>query len=453
MLNVLTKKRDSREFGRFMLKILAISFIAGFAMMFIKNYMLNNGMKETWSVINMVLFQDINAKGASTALGIFYIIQTVFINALQFAIVPLVITSLSLSMCTLNDLAKLGRIAIKTIEGFLLFYLGGGILAIIVAKTCIAAGWFNATFSFANDVKNVAAYSVANPLLIILKFVPGNMFAPMSNNSSILAVIFIALTLGLSINICGPRLKIVKSLMEDLNEIINTYLNFVVNKCGPVCIFCMIVRTFSVYGWDEITPLLHYMSVTIVTLVVYWLLAYPLIVGAICKVNPIKFLVKTFKVGMFAFSVNSSAATLPLNRRTCIEELGCSESISDFVLPTGMTINMNGTAIEHIIAVSFIATVAHQDISLVAYITILLLAIGSAAGTPAIPNAGTVMIYATMTGAGFSSELCIMIYVMLLTLNKPVDMTVTSLNVVGDAATNCLVCNSEGELNKEVYNS
>ena len=119
----------------------------------------------------------------------------------------------------------------------------------------------------------------------------------------------------------------------------------------------------------------------------------------------------------------------------------------------GMTINMNGTAIEHVIATAFIATAAGLPISTVAYITIMVLAIGSAAGTPAIPNGGTVMLYATMTGAGFSTDLCIMIYIVLMTLNRPIDMTVTALNVVGDAATTCLVSASEGELDRKVFNA
>ena len=49
---------------------------------------------------------------------------------------------------------------------------------------------------------------------------------------------------------------------------------------------------------------------------------------------------ETLKIGLFAAATNSSAATLPLNTKTCTEELGCSKEISSFVLPTGMTINM-----------------------------------------------------------------------------------------------------------------
>ena len=442
------KPKQAKNIARTMLYTLAAAFVCGFLMMFLKGFMLGNGMEKTWAVINTLLFQDITAAGAETSIGLFYLIQTLFINGLQLAIVPLVVCSISLSMCTLSDTTKLGRIAMKTVLGFLFFYVFGCAFAILASVFSIRAGWFNTTFELMADTSGVAAYTIANPLNILIKAVPNNLLTPMSVNSSIIAVVFIAIVIGLCLNLLGGELKVIKTLLEDCNKIIGMYLDFVVNTCGPVCIFCMVVRTFSVYGWEQITPLLHYMGVAFVVLVFYWFIMYPLLVSLICKVNPLKFFKKTFKVGMWAFSVNSSAATLPLNRRTCLTELGCSETITDFVLPTGMT-----TAIEHVIAVAFIATVAQQQVTPIAYLTIMLLAIASAAGTPAIPNSGTVMIYATMTGAGFSSELCIMIYVLLLSLNKPIDMTVTALNVVGDAATNCLVCASEGELNREMFNS
>ena len=54
---------------------------------------------------------------------------------------------------------------------------------------------------------------------------------------------------------------------------------------------------------------------------------------------------KMIKVAIIRRSVAAaSAPALPLNRETCVKELGCSEEITDFVLPVGMTINMDGTA-------------------------------------------------------------------------------------------------------------
>ena len=61
------------------------------------------------------------------------------------------------------------------------------------------------------------------------------------------------------------------------------------------------------------------------------------------------------KVALLAVSAASSAAALSLNLKTTQEELGISEDVASFVLPLGMTINMNGTAIMQVVGTIFIA--------------------------------------------------------------------------------------------------
>ena len=46
-----------------------------------------------WAMINKILFQDITASGAESAIGIFYIVGQLFIRALQLIIVPMVFCS------------------------------------------------------------------------------------------------------------------------------------------------------------------------------------------------------------------------------------------------------------------------------------------------------------------------------------------------------------------------
>ena len=90
---------------------------------------------DTWNVINMIFFQDITVSAGRSALGLFYIVQTLFTNALKLAIVPMVFFSIIMSVCSMNDMRKLGRIAGKTIITFVLFYLVACVFAAIGAVT------------------------------------------------------------------------------------------------------------------------------------------------------------------------------------------------------------------------------------------------------------------------------------------------------------------------------
>lgn len=48
---------------------------------------------------------------------------------------------------------------------------------------------------------------------------------------------------------------------------------------------------------------------------------------------------------LLAFSTSSSAAVMPLSIKTAEDKLGVRPSVSQFVIPLGTTINMNGTAL------------------------------------------------------------------------------------------------------------
>lgn len=159
------------------------------------------------------------------------------------------------------------------------------------------------------------------------------------------------------------------------------------------------------------------------------------------------------KVALFGFSTSSSAATLPMNLETTKDELGVSEEIASFVLPLGMTINMDGTAIMQVIATIFIAGVAGYNINFAQILLIGLLAIIASVGTPAAPGAGAVILFTILSGVGFTNEIALSVYALILAINRPIEMLVTSLNVTGDTACALAVAKSENALDQNKFDS
>lgn len=353
--------------------------VVGLGFMLLKQQM----SEGTWNVINALLFQDITADQGFHSIGLFYIIGQLFMRGLQMAIVPLVLVSLSLAMCSISSSSKLGRIAGRTLLGFFCFYVVGALIAGIVAFAMKTAGFFNVKLP-AEAVTEAATLDQFNPLATIVTAVPSNIGTAFSSNNSILAVVVVAIVLGLCMNALGDKMKPLKSVLENLSDIINLYLTFLINKVGPVAIFCLISRTFAIYGAEYLAPAAAYIVGAMLTLFVLVVTIYPIGIGLTTGLRPMKFLKKIAKVGVFGFSTNSSAACLPLNTRTCLDELGCSQEITSFVLPTGMTINMNGTTVMHMFAVTFIATASGIDITPANLITVAFLSICAAMGCPAI---------------------------------------------------------------------
>lgn len=446
------KEKEQMTIVRKMLIALVSGIVVGIGCLFLREYLLSNGQESTWKIINDLFFQDITVEAGVRSFGIFYIIGQLFMNGLQMAIVPLVLVSLSLAMCSISDASKLGRIAGKALLSFFLFYLGGCIFAGIIAFFVKNMGFFAVNLG-TEAATQAATVDLFNPLNTIVQAVPNNITSVFSVNNRILSVVTVAIVMGLCVNKLGEKAAPMKALLNNVNDIIQMFLNFLIGKIGPVAIFCLISRTFAIYGIEYLKPAVAYMITAMLTLLLYLILVYPSAVFFTTGLNPFIFIKKMAKVGIFGFSTNSSAATLPINTKTCQDELGCSKEVTSFILPLGMTINMNGTAIMHMIAVTFIATAAGIDITPANLALAAILAICASAGTPAIPVAGTTMIFTVLTGLGFANDAVFLGYALVVAINRPVEMVLLPLNVIGDAATNLIVAAKEGELNRDIYNS
>ncbi|MFR4581852.1 dicarboxylate/amino acid:cation symporter [Clostridium cadaveris] len=443
-------KKNPNELAIKMVVALILGLIAGTSFIFLREYLNGNGKGDLWLTINNLLFQDITAEQGRNAIGIFYILGQLFINSLQLVIIPMVFTSIALAMCHISDTKKLGRISYKTILGFAATSIFALLLAGILGFSAHKMGLFNVT------IDNIAAKqggAGSNPLLVLVQAIPNNITSVFSENGRILSIVFLAVVTGFSINKLNDQITVLKKLLEDVNKIITLFLSFIITKFGPFAIFILITRTFAIYGVEHLKPAFAYVMTTVIGLLIFLIFGYAIFVFIAARINPINFVKKISKVALFGFSTSSSAATLPLNTKTTVEEMGVNEEIASFVLPLGMTINMNGTAIMQVIAAIFIASSAGYEVTVGSIVIIALLALIASVGTPAAPGAGAIILFTVLTGMGYQNDAAVLAYSLILAINRPVEMLVTSLNVVGDSATAVVVAKSEGSLNEEIYNS
>ena len=429
---------------------LVCGLVVGLLLLLLRESLTGAGKEAVWNTVNDLLFQDITAQGAEKALGIFYLIGQLFIRALQLIIVPMVFTSITLAIGQISDTRTLGRISAKTLIWFLICSFFALILACSVGSALYNAGLFTTQVE---GLEGNTGSTGSNPMNVILNIVPSNIVTAFSSNTAVLAVVFLAVCLGLAMNALGEeKTATLRKLVQELNDVVVIFLNYVVNKFGPFAIFVLLARTFATYGIDYLRPAFAYVVAAVALLLLYLIVGYPLIVAVGARKNPFTFLKKISKVAVFGFSTSSSAAALPLNYQTCTEDLGVDETIASFVLPLGMTINMNGTAIMQVIATVFIAGCAGYSLSLPQLIVIAVLALIASAGTPAAPGAGAIVLFTILSGVGFVNEGALLAYSLILAINRPIEMLVTALNVVGDAVTSICVAESEGLLNAEKYN-
>lgn len=450
--NVKKAKNKSTELAIRMGISLILALLVGLFFIFLRESLINNSRADIWNFINNLLFQDITTEDGRNAIGIFYILGQLFINSLQLIIIPMVFSSIALSMCHISDTKKLGRISSKTLLGFLTTSVYALIVACSFGFIAYRLGVFNVNID-TNIASSVNTSVSTNPLLVIINMIPNNISSTLSNNSMVLAIVFLAIVVGLCINSIGEKILVLKSLLIDINNIISVFLNFIISKFSPIAVFVLITRTFAVYGINQLKPALMYMVIVSISSIFIFFTCYPLYIYIFTKLNPIIFIKKFAKVALLGFSAASSSAALSLNEKTTVEELGASKDIASFVLPLGMTINMNGTAVMQVIGTVFIAASSGYELSFGKILLIAIFALIASIGTPSAPGSSAIILFTILTGMGFNNSGTLVAYSLILAINRPMDMLVTCLNVAGDSATSIVVSNSEGCLDKDIYMS
>ena len=431
---------------------------AGLLLMMLRENLNSSGQEAVWKTINSILFQDITAAGAEKDLGLFYILGQLFIRSLQLVIVPMVFTSITLAIGQISDTRALGRISFKTIGGFLVCSAMALVLACGAGYMIYSAGLFNIQV---DGLEGQAGSTGANPLNVILSVVPSNVAATFSSNTSVLAIVFLAVTLGLCMNALGEeRTSVLKKLITEINDIVVVFLNYVVTKFGPIAIFVLLSRTFAIYGIHHLKPAMTYVVATTILLLAFLFVGYPLFVAASTRLNPFKFASKIAVDGegnLTLLAPGREIAERIYSRHRLLThffmQLGVDEKIASFVLPLGMTINMNGTAIMQVVATLFIAGCAGYDVTFGQLVVVALLVLIASVGTPAAPGAGAIILFTILSGLGYVNDSALLAYSLILAINRPIEMLLTALNVVGDSAASIYVAKSEGMLDETKYNA
>src|SRR5699024_8642662 len=137
----------------------------------------------------------------------------------------------------------------------------------------------------------------------------------------------------------------------------------------------------------------------------------------------------------------------PVTLKNTQENLGVSNKISSFVLPLGATINMDGTAIYQGVAVIFIAQFYDLNLSFTALLTVVLTTVLASIGTAGVLVAGMIMIAMVLSSINLPPEGIALI----VGIDRILDMCLTAVNIVGDAACVLSVASSEKETDRKAF--
>lgn len=382
---------------------------------------------------------------------------TVFINLLKMIAVPLIVVSLVVGLADLKDISKLSKLGGRTV----LFYLCSTVFAVsigLVLANFIKPGSYinvesrkslleNFSGDASQKIELAEKAKTSGPLQPLIDIVPDNFFKALSDNGSMLQVIFFVILIGIGlILIEEEKSKPVVDFFKGLNDVIMKIIDIIM-LFSPYGVFSLMAALMvEIPDFSTLGALGMYGLTVLFGLFLMTFVFYPTLLILFAKRNPIQFFKAIAPAQLLAFSTSSSAATLPVTMECVTEKVGVDDEVSSFVLPLGATVNMDGTSLYQAVAAIFIAQAMLPypldfNTQLMIIVTATLASIGSAA----VPSAGMVMLVIVLGQAGIPEAGLALIFA----IDRPLDMCRTVVNITSDATIATIVAKLVGKLDDQ----
>lgn len=366
----------------------------------------------------------------------------VFVNLLKMLVVPLVFCSLITGIASMDgDLKRMGRIGYRTFGIYLLTTAIAISIGLVIAHILAPGVGIELTPQEAGSGELKAPEGLLVTFMNTIKgIVPTNPFDAFAKGS-ILQIIIFALLFGIAMNKAGERAEGLRQFFASAAQVMYE-LTAMVMKVAPIGVFALMAWVAAKFGIKALLPLMKLIIAVYVACVLHAIIVIGMGAKIFGGVSLKRFFQATLEPLSFAFVSASSSATLSLTINAVHQKLGVSRRISDFVLPLGATINMDGTAIYQGVCAVFVAQIYGIDLSLGQYVTMIVTCTLASIGTAGVPGAGLVMLTMVLASVGLPLEGIVLVS----GIDRILDMARTSINVLGD----CMVATVIGKREKEI---
>ena len=348
---------------------------------------------------------------------------TIFLNLLKFIVVPLVMCSIISGIVSMKDISKVGRIGFWSMLYFMLTTIFAATLGLVVA-TLLKDFFPTINLNVENTQTDIVTLSLMDQLV---GFFPNNILEPILG-SSMMQVIVIALFIGIAIVHVGEKAEAAKQVILSFNEIVTKILGYIM-AIAPIGVFCMLVPVVATNGAQVLGSYAVLIGVDYLCFFLHAILIYATCVFLLGRINPLRFFKEMTPAMLFAYSSDSSVATLPYTME-CTRRLGVKKDLGNFVLSLGATVNMDGVAIYLGVTSVFIATCCGMDLNFNQYLAIAISSTIVSIGTPAIPGGSLALMAMVFASAGIPVEGV----AIAAGIDRLVDMARTTMSVTGDAS-------------------
>ena len=352
-------------------------------------------------------------------------IGIIFLNLLKFIVVPLVLFSIMAGILSMNDISKVGKLGFRA----LLYFMGTTLFAVTLGL--VVPSLLRGFLPLIRIDTGTAAENIEVPHQSVMdqlvNMFPSNVITPVSS-MAMMQVIVIALFFGIAMVHVGEKGEMARKVTLSFNDVVCKILEYIM-ALAPIGVFCMLTPVVVENGPAVLGSYAALLGLAYLCFVIHAGVVYSSTVGLLGGISPLKFFKNMQPAMLFAFSSDSSVATLPYTMQ-CTEKMGVSKEIGRFVLSLGATINMDGVAIYLGVASVFMAACCGIDLTMSQYMAIAFASTVASIGTPGIPGGSLALMAMVSASAGIPVE-CVAVAA---GIDRIIDMGRTVMSVTGDAS-------------------
>ena len=399
----------------------------------------------------------------SWSIKVFSILGDLFMGLLKMIIVPLVASSVVAGIASLHGVKGFGRLLGKTtgfymLSSFLAICLG--LLLVNTIQPGLVDGAPNEQIRAAITDREMSSEEASKIGLVqertigqesffdqlsgfFVRMIPPNIITAAADNGQMLGLIFFSICFAIAMTrLPEEQIRPLRDFFVSFNDVMIT-LTRAIMALAPIGVFALIVPVIYQTGWEIFAGLGKYFATVLLALGLHLFLTMPALLVLMAKINPLDHFRAMRTALLTAFSTASSSATLPVTMRCVQDNAGVSKGTASFTLPLGATVNMDGTALYECVAVMFVAQVMGIEMSFAAQFMVVLSALLTSIGVAGIPSASLVAILIILNNSGIpNADKAVIV---LLSVDRLLDMTRTAVNVFGDSCAAVVVAKSEGE--------
>lgn len=372
-------------------------------------------------------------------------IGTMFIGLIQMIVLPIVVSSLTVGIAKMGDIRKLGRVGLKTLIYFEILSTIAIVLGMIAGNVFEPGAHVNVhnlqatnISSYLSTAKSASSGGIWSTVMDV---VPTNFFASLAD-SKMLQVIVFSVFFGLGTAAIGQKGQIIIDVLDAVAEVMFKITNWVM-QLAPIGVGALIGATVAQMGLNSLKSLGYFIFVAYLTMIIFMIV----VLGGVLKIYNVNIL-NLFKVlrdeMILAFTTASSEATLP-RIVSKMEKFGVSQGIVSFVVPTGYSFNLDGSAIYQAIGALFMAQAYNIHLSVMQQLTLLVVLMITSKGMAGVPGASFVVLLATVSSIGVPAQGLAFIA----GVDRLIDMGRTVVNVVGNSTASIVISKSEKDFDEK----